>query len=322
MPPVTPNSGRFGSFGIAKQATAGTAVAPTHFLRWSGGTPPIASVDVKDDNYANASLFPLAGRAQGWKMDGKNVQFEAEHAGLVTMLELVAGANLASNVITPSWMNFGPNMPLTPVTVEANAVGAPTRVVDAQFHRLALTINDRANVTAQADYMGATSSDMTDAAAAVIPTANIYQFKDHFIKIDGIESKPESGSITFDTQIEPIDASQGHDATAADFICGFERNGPVMLEGQFSMAGVPANLLAAYRAQSTLPLEWTLRKYGALTGDPLTYPTTHEVKVVVPNAQFSLVEPPFNLERVVTPISWKAVSLAGEVPYTIEITQP
>lgn len=69
--PVKPNLGRYGSFGIGRQIVPGTAVAPEQFLRWSGGTPLTPTVVVTDDNFANASVFPMQGRQQGRTYQGK-----------------------------------------------------------------------------------------------------------------------------------------------------------------------------------------------------------------------------------------------------------
>lgn len=318
--PVRPNLGRYGTFGLGRQEAPGTAVVPEHFLRWNGGTTPTATVDVKDDNYANASIFAMAGRAQGRKMDGKNVQFEVEHKGLVILLELLLGAPAVGGIITPTGLNYDNNMPLRPATIEANVPGAASRVVDAQFNKLSLTMQNRANFTGQADYLAVSSVDMTDPAPAVLPTADVYQFKDHFIEWNGGSANPESSSLNLEAGIAAIDAARGDQASAADFILGFERNGLLTLGGQFSVAGVPKPMLDAYRSQESFPLSWVLRKYGPLPKEGGAQPVVREVRFTIPNAQLSMMEPPMGLDRIVTPVTWKAVSLGGEAPFTVKIT--
>lgn len=318
--PVQPKLGRYGTFGIGRQTAPGAAVAPEHFLRWNGGSTPTATVDVKDDNFANASIFPMAGRAQGRKLDSKNVQFEVEHVGLVLLLELLLGGTVTGGIITPSGLNYADNMPLRPATIEANMPGSPTRVVDAQFNKLSLTMQNRANFTGQADYMAVSSGDMVDPAPAVLPIADIYQFKDHFIEWNGGSANPESSSLNLEAGIAAIDAARGDQASAADFILGFERSGLLSLGGQFGVAGVPASMLEAYRSQASFPLAWVLRKYGPVPQGGGPRPVAREIKFTVPNAQLSMMEPPMGLDRIVTPVTWKAVSLGGEVPFTVNVT--
>lgn len=227
---------------------------------------------------------------------------------------LVAGTGGAPSTITPSGLNYDTNMPLRPCTIEANMPGSPTRVTDAQFHNLQLTMNARANFTGQAGFMAVSADDMADPATAVIPTANIYQYKNHFIEWNAGAVQPESSTFTLDAGIAAVDAARGNQAAASDNILGFERNGLLTLSGQFSVAGVPPAMLAAYRSQATFALNWILRKYA-----PDGTTVLKEVKLAIPAAQLSLVEPPTGLERIVTPVSWKAVSLGGEVPFTARV---
>lgn len=318
--PVTPNLGRYGSFGIGRQVVPGTPVVPEHFLRYNGGSTMTPTVVVTDDNYANASIFPMAGRKQGRTMQGKNVNFEVEHKGLVLLLELALGGVVTNGVITPSGLNYDDNMPLRPATIEANIPGSPTRAVDAQFNNLQLTMNARNNFTGQAGFMAVTAEDMADPAPAVLPVADVYQFRDHFIEWDGGDVQPESSTLTLDTAIAAIDAARGNQAAAADFILGFERNGVMALTGQFSVPGVPPAMLAAYRSQETFPFAFVLRKYGPAPAGGGPRPVVKEIRIAVPNAQLSLVEPPMTLERIVTPVNWKAVSVGGEVPFTVSVT--
>lgn len=314
-----PNLGRFGSFGLGRQSVPGTKVVPTHFLRMNGGSSMTPTILKARDNYANASLFTMAERVQGRNFQGKSVNFEVEHTGLALLLQLILGKDIASGVITPNQLNFDNNMPLPPVTIEANIPGSPTRAVDVQFNNLQLSMNQRANFTGQAGFMGVIAEDMTDPAPAVLPVANVYQMKDHFIKYAGGEVQPEGSSLTLDVPIAPIDAARGNNPDAANFIVGFERNGPIQLGGQFSLPGVPKTLLTAFREGTFASLEWVLRKYGpgAQPTDPKV--VVKEIKFVIPNAELNMVEPPMTLDRIVTPITWSAVSLAGEVPFTVAI---
>lgn len=309
-----PSLGRYGTFGFGRQTDPNTPVVPNRFLRYNGGSSMIANTVRARDNYANGSLQLMAERTQGVTFQGKSVTFEADHAGLTEILAIMLNAEPVAGVITPGTMNYASNMPLTPVTVEANYPGTPTQVVDAQFNNLQIQMNPRANFGATLNFQAVKAVNLDTPAAAVLPVTGIYQSRDHYISYGAGEVQPEASSITLDVPIAAIDAARGNEPTEQNYILGFERSGPLQLAGQFSMPGVPQAFLDANRNGTFAPLEWTLVKYAA---DRVT--VDREITFVVPNAEINTIDPGATLDRIVTPVTWTAVSLAGEPAFTVRI---
>lgn len=322
---VTPNLGRYGSVGMGKQSAVGTKIPPTHFFRYNGGSPLVPTIVRTRDDYASGTLQQRPERVQGRKFEGKTLNFELDHAGLKFLFEVLCANSFAAgaqptdpHTLTLIERNYDQNMPLHPVTVEAKTPVAPTRVTDVQLHKLDLTMNTRANFTGQVTMSGLGTEDMTDAAPAVLPN-DVYQFRDHCLKLGAQTYAPEASTLSLDIPVQLIDAARGCNVAEHNDGVGFERNGVIALSGQFNVAGCPPELLAAYRSglkgenPVTLALEWTLVKY-----DPAnTANVLRLIKVIVPHAEINMVEPPLNMERIVTPVSWTAVS-HGAPAFSIE----
>lgn len=310
----TRNDGRKGHLGIAAQVNPGAYVAPTNYLRQTGGTGAMPDHLDRQSQAFRGTSFESPAEYAGTDFMSRSTTGEATIADTKLMLQLLFGAPDAQGVITPQdATQFDANYPLQPFCGQWRAPGAGwTQFRDGQLYELTLTVPESRTefVTAAASFHAAyakwfpenvASGDFTPAVPVIPAYSGGLGRLDHKVSFDGVEYAPDgSSSARFFNPVEALPA-------VGEYVAGFAPGtDPIGVEFQMAFNRPLPNLLAASRSKAFIPYVWTLSRNGGLIE-------------VTAQVQVTAREVPIAAGRVKTTATFRArASTPGVSPFSIK----
>ena len=300
-----PNLGVLGAVGVALQAALGTFLPPTLFFKATGGSDIQPDYVWARENFKDGNLFENASNQAGITYQGKNLTAHAHPSMLLAVSSAMFGAPTVAGLITPlAAKNWGPKAPGQPFSAELQVPNASVKVTDGQFISLKISSNGRqAPFNAEIGFHATKAEPLPEAnlTPVVYPVDPAFTFRDVLITHNGNPATAESAEITIMVNIEPLDSLNG-----SDFIDGFERGGTgTQVQGSFTLQTVDAALQAAYTNHTRSPVVFQLRR------------GTKEFTVNIPNAELESYTIPAGMGRIQPVVNFRAVTVAGEAPFTI-----
>lgn len=212
-----PRYPRTGYIGIGKQAAKGTAVAPTHFVRYTDKTSMTPDQGVEQVRFGGAGgEFVSWAYKQNYHPDGEFTLFaRPDIAGLLFTLLLgtdtVSGTGPYTHTITPSAPGALPWC-----SIEQSIAGAVNRRIrDCRIREIQVQGKAGEPITLQVSFLGTTEDEVT-------PSAESYETDDPFLfwqgtyQLDGVDL---AATITeFELTLTNVfdDSDQAADIVRAD----------------------------------------------------------------------------------------------------------
>ncbi|WP_407572138.1 phage tail tube protein [Deinococcus altitudinis] len=303
-----PNLGVLGAVGLALQTALGTFLAPTMFLKATGGSDVQPDYVWARENFKDGNLFENASTQAGITYQGKSLTAHANASGLLLVSSAMFGAPAVGGVITPlAARNWGEKAPGNPFSAELQVPNGSVKVTDGQFISLKVSSNGRAApFNAEFGFHAVKAETLAEGALTpvVYPTDTAFTFRDVTVTHNGNPATAESAEITIAVAIDPLDSLNG-----SDFIDGFERGeAGTQCTGTFTLQTVDAALKAAYTGHTRAPVVFSLKRGGK------------EFTVTIPSAELESYTIPAGMGRIQPVVNFRAVSMAGEAPFTIKAT--
>ncbi|MBB5234474.1 hypothetical protein [Deinococcus budaensis] len=313
------NQGRRGHLGLALQASPGTFLPPTHYLRLTGGSGFLPDDLERMSQAFRGTAFEAPAERAGTDYQGRSVNFEASAADLVMMLKANMGMPDAQGVITPvdstQWDNF---FPLPAISGQWFVPGAGhVQFTDGQLHELTLTVPEQRTemVTGTANFHAGRAvlhpegeAGFTPAAAVIPSYTGAFGRLHHSVKIAGVTYSPDGASTArFYNPVEPLPAT-------GEYVDGFAPSEqPIGVE--FGMAwGRPIpSILEASRTKAFLSYVWRLASGG-------TEAAPANLIEVTASVQVTAREVPVSPGRVRTTATFRArTQTPGVSPFSITV---
>lgn len=310
----TRNDGRKGHLGIAPQVNPSAYVAPTNYLRQTGGTGALPDHLDRQSQAFRGTSFESPAEYAGTDYMSRSTTGEATIADTKLMLQLLFGTPDAQGVITPQdATQFDANYPLQPFSGQWRVPrGGYTQFRDAQLYELTLTVPEARTefVTAAASFHAAWAKwwpenvapgDFTPAVPVIPSYSGGLGRLDHKVKFNGVEYAPDgASSARFFNPVEALPA-------VGEYVSGFAPGtDPIGVEFQMNFNSPIPDLLLAARDKTVLPYVWTLARNGGLIE-------------VTAQVQVSAREVPVAPGRVRTSATFRArATTPGVSPFTIK----
>lgn len=312
MPPFIPNTapvndGRFGWLALGLQAAPNTYVAPTNFLRESGGSGIKPDFLKRMDDYFALSRFEAPASPAGYDLKF-TWNGELAPAELALFLQAMFGAPVATVTTPSSATQWAPYLPLPAVCGQWFVPTAGLlQFVDAQIMDLTITIpTDRtknATYTATAQACTGTFVKIGDTDPAVTPLVPVipaygqaFFAGNGVLSVNGTSLIPD-GDVTLKF-MNPLDPLPAVGLTIPGFA---PSTNPITAELTTKFNGSQNVLLEADRASTFIPVTYTLGS-----------------KVFALNSQISAFSIPVAPGRVITDATFRArSSTPGSAPFTI-----
>ncbi|WP_380053934.1 hypothetical protein [Deinococcus multiflagellatus] len=290
-------------------AVGSAAAAPTHTLKATQFMPPLEQLIRTKDEGSNGTIRNRRSRVQGVQADARTVTVELTMAALKELLKVLGP--VATNVITPSDMNFDNLAPGIPLTIWQLHPTGDRVAQDVQVGSIQISVNSRANVTAQISFMVTSSQKLVAAVTAPVTPDDQLQFKHWWLKINDVLYKPETGGVNIQIPMQVVDGANGTNAALADYPVGWERTDSPTITTTFSLPVLVTALRDAYEQNTLVKVE---------SGFTLPGATPKTLKFTVDTAEVNSVNVPSGMERVVVP--YEAVGVSEDTLAEYEIALP
>ncbi|MHB1334521.1 MAG: phage tail tube protein [Candidatus Humimicrobiaceae bacterium] len=295
-----------GYLGIAKQASKGTAVAPSKFLRLAAAENVEHSQELLESYSLNSGRELDVMYKTAHKIDG-GFQTFARPDMAAFLIAMALGADTISGAAVPYTHVLKKAATIPWVTIERKLV-SPERIKDCKINQIVISGNSGQPVLIDVSFLG-TDATIESAATATYETEVPFMFYNGVYTLDGgaITNIP-SFTITINNNLEDI------------FTTDYKRND--MLEGKFTIDAAfrlkmesDTQFLAAYYGGSTALVN-TIDD-GSLIID-LSYGTStalRGLKIELPALKHITVKKNLDPEpkAVYIDITSKAIKSAGEI---------
>jgi hypothetical protein len=305
-----PNLGRFGGVLFARQAEVGTPMAaPTHALKATTFMQPLVGIIRTTPAYGTGTVFNPRPDVQGYDTSAKTVACEMTHAAFRELLIAALGP-LATGTITPQNANYDALSPGQPLTLWQLHPTGHQVCQDVQITSIAATINARGNVTAQIGFMVLRSAPLTTTPPVVVTPLDQLKFAHWYLKVNTALYKPEQGSINLTIAMAVVDGADGTNPSLAMYPVGYERNGPVGLEVDFTLPTAPAVLKDAFSNIANLDVR-------VQTGFQVPGAAVKTLEFDLTTAMVTQADIGTGTDRVTTQFKTMAVVGSGPTPFLI-----
>lgn len=227
--------GNQGQIGLALMTDNATVPAsPTITLRAKQFADPMPQFTETTEDVATGTRFGQQKFIQGVQAGNKQIQATATVRDLPLILTALLAAPDATGLITPRPDQFGAMMPGQPVAVFQKHPLMDSLFPAAQIGGLTLNIPNRNNVEMNVTLNTARVADWPAQAPVFPPLAtSVLQMLHWYLKVDGEEFAPESGSIEIAQGMEAEDGAVGELEAERLYVLGWSLNGPLTAKTSF-----------------------------------------------------------------------------------------